>query len=120
MRDSAPHILIVDDDRSLREALTMALKGAYVVHGAATGEEACATLERHPVAAIILDLLLGKEHGLNLVGRFRTLSRAPILVLTVYGSEEVAVRARRAGVSEYLRKPFNLEDLKASLSRLVQ
>ena len=62
----------------------------------------------------------GKEHGLDLVGRIRALSPAPILVLTAYGSEEVAVRALRAGVSDYLRKPFNLEDLKTSLSRLIR
>ena len=119
MRDVVPHILIVDDDASIKEALTLALRGAYVVHGAATGDEACAALERHPVAGIILDVLLGKEHGLDLVGRFRVLSPAPILVLTAYGSEEVAVRALRAGVSDYLRKPFNLQDLKTSLSRLI-
>jgi DNA-binding response OmpR family regulator len=120
MREAVPHILIVDDDPSIKEGLTLALRGAYVVHGAATGDEACAALEQHPIAGIILDVLLGKEHGLDLVGRFRAISPAPILVLTAYGSEEVAARALRAGVSDYLRKPFNLEDLKASLSRLVR
>ncbi len=119
MRASAPHTLIVDDDPAIREALTTALRGTYVVHGVASGDEACAVLERHPLAAIILDVMLGGEYGLNLIGRFRSLSQAPILALMGYGSEEVAVRALWAGVSDYLRKPFNLEALKASLPRLV-
>jgi DNA-binding response OmpR family regulator len=119
MRDSAPHNLIVDYDSVIKEALTTALRGTYVVHGAASGDEACAVLERHPVAAINLDVMLGSEYGLDLIGRFRSLSQAPILVLTGYGSEEVAVRALRAGVSDYLRKPFNPEALIASLPRLV-
>jgi len=120
MRDSAPHILIVDDDPAVAEALTAALKGTYVVHGAATGKEACAILRRHRVAAIILDAVLGREHGLDLVERFRALSRAPILMLTGHGSEELAVRAFRAGVDDYLRKPVNLKELRATLSNLVQ
>lgn len=44
MRASLPHILIVDDDPSIREGLTLAFKGTYLVHGAATGAEACALL----------------------------------------------------------------------------
>ncbi len=97
MRDSAPHNMIVDDDPAIKEAHTTALRGTYVVHGAASGDELCAVLERHPVAAIILDVMLGNECGLDLIGRFRSLSQAQILALTGYGSEEVAVRALRAG-----------------------
>ncbi len=120
MRDPAPHILVVDDDPSVVEALTAALKATYVVHGAATGKEACAILRSHPIAAIILDAILGSEHGLDLVEQFRALSRAPILMLTGHGSEELAVRAFRAGVDDYLRKPVNLKELRATLSKLVQ
>ncbi|MBI2457528.1 MAG: helix-turn-helix domain-containing protein [candidate division NC10 bacterium] len=119
MRDAAPHILIVDDDPAIREALAAALQGTYVVHSAATGKEACALLRRHPVAAIVLDAVLGDEHGLDLIARFRKLSPAPILVLTGYGSEELAVRAVRTQVDDYLKKPVKLPELQATLSRLV-
>jgi len=116
----APHILVVDDDPAVVEALTAALKGTYVVHGAATGTEACAILRANPVAAIILDAVLGSEHGLDLVERFRVLSRAGIMILTGHGSEELAVRALRAKVDDYLRKPVSLKELGATLARLVQ
>ena len=120
MPASAPHVLIVDDDPSIREALATAFQGAYVVHSAATGKEACALLRRHPVAAIVLDAVLRDEHGLDLIARFRKISPAPILVLTGYGSEELAVQALRAKASDYLKKPVNLRDLQTALARLVR
>ena len=120
MPASAPHILILDDDPAIREALATALQGTYVVHSAATGKEACALLRRHPVAAIVLDAVLRDEHGLDLIARFRALSKAPILVLTGYGSEDLAIRALRAKASEYLKKPVNLRDLQTALARLVR
>jgi len=116
MRRSGPHILIVDDDPAVVEALTAALKGTYIVHGAATGEEACAILRAHLIAAIILDALLGEEHGLDLVERFRKLSTAPILILTGHSTEDLAIRAVRAKVDDYLRKPLDLRALHAALS----
>jgi len=119
MRDPLPHVLVVDDDASIREALGAALGRAYAVHAAATGDEACAVLRRHPVAAIILDVVLGREQGLDLVERFRAHSPAPILVLTGHGSEAVAARALRAKASEYLKKPVNLVELRAALARLT-
>jgi YesN/AraC family two-component response regulator len=119
MGDPAPHILVVDDDPPVLEALTAALKGTYVVHGAATGNEACAILRAHPVAAIILGAVLGEEHGLDLVARFRTLSRARILLLTGHSSEDLAIRAVRTQVDDYLKKPLSLPALSAALDRLL-
>ena len=120
MREIVPHILVVDDEPSIREALTTALKGAYMVHSASTGDEACAVLRKHPIAGIVLDVLLGHEHGLDLIERFRALSPAPILILTGYGTEELAIRALRAKASDYLKKPVNVLELRAALGRLVQ
>jgi YesN/AraC family two-component response regulator len=119
MRGSVPHILIVDDDPAVVEAFTAALKGAYIVHGAATGEEACAILRAHPIAAIILDAVLGEEHGLDLVERFRELSAAPILILTGHSTEDLAIRAVRAKVDDYLRKPLDLDALHSAVARLL-
>ena len=72
------HILVVDDDASVREALRAALADRYCVHAAASGADACAILRAHPVAAIILDAVLREEHGLDMVPKFREMSRAPI------------------------------------------
>ena len=114
-----PHILVVDDDPGVRELLIAALGDSYVVHAAASGTEACALLRTHPIVAVILDAVLGREHGLDLVARFRDLSAAPILLLTGYGSEDLAVRALRAKVDEYLKKPVSVVHLLAVLHRII-
>jgi len=114
-----PHLLVVDDEACIREALTAALGAIYHVHVAASGAEAVALLTAHPIAGIILDVQLGEEHGLDLVPRFRTLSDAPILVLTGHTCEAVLLRSLREKVEEYLKKPVNLAELLAAIRRLV-
>jgi YesN/AraC family two-component response regulator len=116
---SHPHILIVDDDPTIREALASALGDSYVVHSVASGAQAFVMLQKQPVSVIILDAILGADHGFDLIDRFRAMSLAPILVLTGHGSEELAVRALRARVDEYLKKPVSLLTLRAALDRLV-
>jgi YesN/AraC family two-component response regulator len=114
-----PHLLVVDDEACIREALTAALGATYVVHAAASGGEACALLTAHPIAGLILDVQLGDEHGLDLIPRFRTLSDAPILVLTGHSTEDLAIQAVDAQVAKYLKKPINLAELLVAIHRLV-
>jgi YesN/AraC family two-component response regulator len=110
---------VVDDDASIREALRAALADGYTVHAAAAGDDACAILQTQPVATIILDAVLRGECGLDLVERFRKLSPAPIVILTGHGTEDLAVRALRAHVAEYLKKPVSAAELRATVSRLA-
>lgn len=119
MHDSAEHILVVDDDQSVLEALSAGLGFTYVVHTAATGEEACDVLQCQPIAAIVLDVVLGSEDGLDLIGRFRAIYKGPILILTGHSTEELAIRAVRAGADGYLKKPVNLQELHAALCRMM-
>ena len=115
----SPHVLVVDDEAPVLEALTSALAERYAVHTAASGAEACAVLRAHPIVAIILDAVLRDEHGLDSVESFRSLSPAPIVIITGHGSEDLAIRALRAGIAEYLKKPVSLPDLHAVLERLI-
>lgn len=114
-----PHLLVVDDDPFVREALAAALGAQFVVHTAASGPEACAIAEAHPLAAIILDAILGDEDGVALIPRLHTLSAAPIILLTGYGTEEMAVRAFRSGAQDYVKKPLDCQTLLARLERLI-
>ncbi len=114
-----PHVLIVDDEPSVCEALSQALTRTYTVHAVGTGAAALACLSIHPIATIILDAVLQDEDGLDLVEKFRALSKAPILILTGYGCEELVVRALRARVDDYLKKPVKLAELQAALDRLT-
>jgi len=113
------HILVVDDDASVREALSAALADRYTVHTAASGASACAILRAHPIDAIILDAVLGEEHGLDVVPRLREMSRAPILVLTGHSSEDLAIRAVWANVDGYLKKPISVHAVRAAFDRVL-
>jgi len=120
MDDHATHILIVDDDASIREALDAALRARYIVHTAATGAEAFAILRENPIRAIILDAVLVDEHDLDLVPHFHAMTLAPILILTGYRTTALVIRALRAGVDWILEKPVNLQELYTTMSRLLR
>jgi len=113
-----PSILLVDDVAVVREAVAYGLGDFYAVHTAATGAAACARLRAQAMAAILLDVYLQDECGLDLVPHFRTLSPAPIVVLTGRGSEEVAMGAVWAQVDGYVKKPVGLAELRTALSRV--
>jgi DNA-binding response OmpR family regulator len=117
---SRPSVLIVDDEAAIREALAAALADRYLVHTAASGAEAGERLRVHPIAAILLDVFLKDEHGLDLVEPFRRLSPAPIMLLTGNGSEALAKRAVWAGVDCYMNKPVSVSDLRAAVARILQ
>jgi DNA-binding response OmpR family regulator len=118
--NSAKHILVVDDDEAVREALVTGLGFTYVVHAAATGDEASTVLQRYPIAGIVLDEVLGKEHGLNFVSGFRALCKGPILLMTGHSTEELAICAIWAGVDGYLKKPVKLQEILAALDRVIE
>jgi AraC-like DNA-binding protein len=113
------HVLVLDDDSSVREALAAGLSRQYIVHTATTGDEACKILSAHPFAAIILDVFLAREYGLDLVSRFRSITPAPIVVLTGRSTEDLAIQSLRLQVSDYLKKPVRLPDLLQTLARLT-
>ncbi len=83
----------------MREALATGLPFTYLIHPARTGTKACALVEWHPIAAIILAAASGDDAGRPLLPRLRQYSLAPILLLT--GDHRAALPLR--GVEEVLR-----------------
>ena len=106
--DDAPHVLVVDDDRRLRELLsTYLFKHGYRVTVAATAVEARAFLEGLAFDIIILDVMMPGENGFELAKHLRLASNVPILMLTARGDPEDRVRGLEIGVDDYLAKPFD-------------
>jgi DNA-binding response OmpR family regulator len=114
-----PHILVVDDDVGVQDALVAALGDIYQVHTASSEAQALGILRAQPVAAIILDAMLGPEDGLALMETFRSFSSAPILILTGHSSESLAIRAVWAKADGYLRKPVDGKLLQLTLTRVL-
>jgi two-component system, OmpR family, response regulator MprA len=122
---SAPsRILVVDDERALRDSLrrALALEG-YEVELAADGEEALYRLTTGEVEpdAIVLDVLMPRVDGLEVARRLRQAgNRTPILMLTARDQVEDRVAGLDAGADDYVVKPFALEELFARVRALLR
>jgi two-component system, response regulator YesN len=113
-------ILLVDDERRLREVVALFLGDAYDVKQAATGAEAIAIVQRDPVVAVVLDYRLPDRSGLEVLTEIRSARPdVPVVMMTGYGSEALCASALRLGVRDYFPKPVNVGDLLDAVRRLV-
>lgn len=115
-------ILVVDDDRAVREALERALSlEGYDVELAADGAEALAAVDHSEPDAVVLDVLMPNVDGLEVCRLLRrSHHRVPILMLTVRDELSDRVEGLDAGADDYLGKPFELEELLARLRALLR
>jgi two-component system, OmpR family, response regulator MprA len=115
-------ILVVDDERAVREALERALRlEGYEVELAEDGREALFSLARHGVDAIVLDVLMPVMDGLETSRKLRRQGNTtPILMLTARHEVSDRVAGLDAGADDYLVKPFALEELLARLRALLR
>ena len=117
-------ILVVDDERAVRESLRRALElEGYEIELAGDGEAALATLGREqPQAdAVILDVLMPGVDGLEVCRRLRaTGNHVPVLMLTARDEVENRVAGLDAGADDYVTKPFALEELLARVRALLR
>jgi two-component system, OmpR family, response regulator MprA len=115
-------VLIVDDDRSLREALRRALLlGGYDTVSAASGQEALAEVVDSSPDAVVLDIGLPDLDGLEVCRRLRGAgNRIPVLMLTARDAIEDRIDGLDAGADDYLVKPFDVGELKARLRALLR
>jgi len=100
-----PTLLIVDDEKTTREGLRAALEGRYDVYLAEDTKTATELLEKDHFDALLTDFRLPTEDGMKLIARAKSLSRPPVCILmTAYGSEELAVEAMKHGADDYIPK----------------
>jgi NtrC-family two-component system response regulator AlgB len=116
------HILLIDDDPSLRKSIRLALETMnHRVNEARDGSEAQDLLARNLFDVAFLDLRLGHEQGLDLLPVLLRLAPGlPVIVVTAYATIETAVEAMRRGAFDYLPKPFTPDQVRLILDRVVQ
>ncbi|MFZ0333596.1 MAG: sigma-54 dependent transcriptional regulator [Candidatus Acidiferrales bacterium] len=114
-------VLIVDDEESaLRLCADIAKEAGLHVHTAGTTEQALETLDEIPVDIVITDLRIPELGGLELLRRIREhYPEVAVLVLTQYGTIQTAVEATRLGATDYVTKPFHIDELRRKLQRLI-
>jgi two-component system OmpR family response regulator len=114
-------VLVVEDEPDLRDGLAKALReDGYAVDSAADGEDGFFKAEGTDYDAIVLDLMLPKLDGWELLRRLRRTRKTPVLMLTARDSIRDRVRGLDAGADDYLVKPFDLDELLARLRALIR
>jgi DNA-binding NtrC family response regulator len=112
-------VLIVDDDPTVLEALSQALKEEFQVVLASNARTAEISLSQNPVDLIILDAVLRRESGLDFLSPLRKKSDVPVLVITGYGNKDMVAAAMRSRANDYLDKPFTLNQLREKARELT-
>jgi len=117
-----PTVLIVDDEKPTREGLRAALEDRYDVYIAEDGASAIRLLEEDPFDVLLTDLRMPGVGGLDLIKRAKSLSKPPICILmTAYGSEEMAVDAMRHGADDYIAKGrLQIDELEMRIARALR
>ena len=118
----AERILIVDDDDALRESLELVLASeGYSVVSADSGEAALACIEEHPVDVVLCDLRMPGIDGFELMPQIgRQLPGIPIVLMSAYGTQDLAVEAMRRGAYDYLAKPFQPTEVVLTLKKAYE
>lgn len=116
--DSAPTLLVVEDDDTLRERLVRAFKDrGFLAQGAASAVDASRLSEEAPEYAVV-DLRIGEASGLEVIRMLLAKDAATrVVMLTGYGSIATAVEAMRLGAVHYLTKPADADEILSALKR---
>lgn len=116
------NILVVDDELSIRKALTKYLiELGYKAFAAKDGAEALSLLEKQPMDLALVDLVMPKLDGISLIRKMKTMSPEIIpIVLTGYGTITSAVEAMKVGAYHYLTKPFELDDIASLIQTALE
>ncbi len=119
---SKPTLLIVDDEKPTREGLRAALEDRYDVYLAEDVATAMDLLEGEHFDALLTDFRLPAEDGMKLIARAKALSQPPVCILmTAYGSEDLAVQAMKNGADDYIAKGrLQIEELEMRIARLLR
>jgi two-component system phosphate regulon response regulator OmpR len=117
----APHLLVVDDDRRIRDLLSRFLSGeGYRVTTAETAMDARAKLHGLSFDLLILDVMMPGESGFDLAKAIRGDSNVPILMLTARDAAESRIRGLEIGADDYLSKPFEPRELSLRIANILK
>ncbi len=119
--DDAPHLLLVDDDRRIRDLLSRFLRGeGYRVTTAGSASDARAKLAGLHFDLLILDVMMPGESGFDLARFIRTQSSVPIVMLTARAEPDSRIEGLQLGADDYVAKPFEPRELALRIGNILK
>ncbi|MGH7369572.1 MAG: sigma-54-dependent transcriptional regulator, partial [Candidatus Methylomirabilaceae bacterium] len=114
-------VLVVDDEKAMREFLTLLLeKQGHTVVAASDGEEALRVVAEHPIDLVISDLRMPKMDGIGLLAGIRERDPGlPLIMVTAYASSESTIQAMRLGADDYITKPFRVGEIRLVVEKAL-
>ncbi|MEE8431319.1 MAG: sigma-54 dependent transcriptional regulator, partial [Candidatus Desulfatibia sp.] len=122
MPNNTPHILVVDDELSMRELLEIMLSGEnYKVACAETGRQAISMIKKTDFDLLLCDIRLGDITGLDVLRASKKRNQNTVVIMiSAYATTETAVEAMNEGAYDYVPKPFDNEELKQTIAKALQ
>jgi two-component system phosphate regulon response regulator OmpR len=121
LSDDAPHLLVVDDDRRIRDLLSRFLTNeGYRISTAETALDARAKLKGLSFDLIVLDVMMPGESGFDFAKSLREMSSVPILMLTARDAAESRIKGLEMGADDYLSKPFEPRELSLRIANILK
>ena len=119
--ETVPHVLVIDDDREIRDLLARFLEKQQIrVTAVRDGKEARRAWTNGHYQLVVLDLMLPGESGLDFARWLRTHSEVPIVMLTALGDEHDRIAGLELGADDYVPKPFNPRELLARIRTVLR
>ena len=119
--ESRPHVMVVDDDRRIRDLLSRFLtEQGFVVLQAGDAEEAQTLLKSFSVDVMVVDVMMPGQSGVEFTESFRQTDQTPIILLTALGETEDRIKGLEAGADDYLAKPFEPKELVLRLNAILK
>jgi two-component system, OmpR family, phosphate regulon response regulator OmpR len=121
LSDDAPHLLVVDDDRRIRDLLSRYLaREGYRVTTAHNAADARAKLDGLAFDLLVLDVMMPGESGFDLASALRRTSQVPILMLTARAEPESRIAGLEIGADDYMAKPFEARELSLRIANILK
>jgi len=121
MTNNTPHILVVDDELSMRELLEVLLtKEGYMVSCAEDGSKAISMIKKAVFDLLLCDIRLGDVTGIDVLKAAKAQKQdAVVIMVSAYSTTEAAVEAMNEGAYDFVPKPFNNEELKHTIKNAL-
>ena len=121
LEDDAPHVLVVDDDRRIRDLLSQFLiENGFRISVAATAAEARRKLDGLAFDLLVVDVMMPGESGTDLTASLRQNLDVPILMLTALAETEARIIGLEAGADDYVSKPFDPRELLLRINNILK